>query len=480
MSEGDVNREGVAPPSEAVGRSRGRLRIGLALGPGHATAVELRGRRMGAVRSRPVGMPGGDGGWPSLADFLREVREAAGEPQAELALAVLRPHGGLKVLRLPPLRSGELARMVGMNAGRFFPVAEALLTGLVRVPAADVRGATTASVAAAPERVVEAVARAAGEAGCTLGHVTVGTAAALAGAAVHLPSLRRGRTALALFDGEGFELLCLDRGRPRVVRSLPASPLPGDPAERLQAVLAETEEHYGYRPDRVVVAGRGAPRVPDEAPGVEFGAAPQLAGLSLDVLAAQGAAFPSADTPLLLREARRLAVRGRQRRRTAVLCALSVALLAGAGATHLAQLRREVEEVRARRERIRPTVAEALRVRGEIQAVRARVDAFAALESARPRWVERIATLSATLPRDAHLASLAVSGEELRLDGQARSATALVPVFEAAPWVQSVRLGSPVRREQTPTGARERFSLTLGVGAGSLRGGSAGTGGGAR
>lgn len=144
-----------------------------------------------------------------------------------------------------------------------------------------------------------------------------------------------------------------------------------------------------------------------------------------------------------------------------MLCALAAACLAAAGALHLDGLRREMEEVRSRRERIRPAVAEALRVRGEIQGVRTRVDAFAGLEAGRSGWVERVAALSAALPRDAHLVSLALSGEELRLEGQARSATALVPVFEAAPWVGGVRLGSPVRREQTPAGVRERFTLTL-------------------
>ncbi|MET0395703.1 MAG: PilN domain-containing protein [Longimicrobiaceae bacterium] len=466
MSEVEVSEQNAEGPVPAGGR----VRIGLALGPGRATTVELPGRSRapGAVRSRDVGLPADDGTWPALTAFLREVREDAGARRGELHLAVLRPLGHLKRLRLPPLRPEPLRRMVALGAERFFPAAGGgMLTGVARVPAGGGGAGAHILAAAAGTRLVEAAVGAAAEAGYAAGNVTAGPAAALAGALARLPALRRGRVALALRGEAGMELLCLERGSTLALRSapLPAGAAPEEPAERTRALLAEVRERCGYVPGRVVLAGEGLCAEAD-LDGVEAAAVPELTGYSLEVLAAMGAAFPAADTPLLVREAQRAATRRRQRRRTVMLCALSAVCLAGAGTAHLAQLRREVEGVRDRRERIRPAVAEALRMRGEIQAVRARVDALAALERGRPGWVELFATVSAVLPRDAHLTSLAVAGEELRLDGQARSATALVPVFEAAPWVSSVRLGSPVRREQTPAGARERFTLTLGMGSG--------------
>lgn len=465
MSEQRVAGESPAVPGGKAG-SGARLRAGVVLGHGHATVVELsagpRSPGPAAVHVRQVGLPDEQGGWPALAGFLREVREAAGAREGDLALVVLRPLAHLKVLRLPPLRGEQLRTMVALNAERFFPrAAGGLLTGLVRVPGGRHKGAM-ARVAAAGVHLVEAACAAAAEAGCSVGHVTVGPAALLGGALARCPALRRGRTALAVLGGGGCELLCLDRGRLRIARSAPGPRPEGkEVAEWLRRALRETRDRGGYVPDRVLLAGGSIPGGAVEVEGVEVAAAPELAGCSMEVLAAYGAAFPSADTPLLLREAQRLAIRSRQRRRTAVLCTLSAALLAAAAAINLGQLRREVEEVRSQRERIRPAVAQALRVRREIQEVRTRVEVFERFRAGRSDHLGLIAALTDALPREAHLASLARSGEELRVDGQARSATALVPVFEAAPWVRSVRLGSPVRREQTPAGVRERFSLTL-------------------
>jgi|GEM_PF-2606451 len=481
------------PGPEARGgagrRSGVRLRVGLAIAPGLATVVVLPGGRRagegGSVHERPVGAPADDGSWPALTEFLREVREEAGARSGVLSLAVLRPLGHLKVLRLPPLRRASLERMVALGAERFFPPAEGgLLTGLVR--AAGAKEGVVAGVVAAGARHVEAAVAAATEAGYAVENVTSGPAAALSDALARRPALRRGRTALALHGRGGLELLCLDRGRLRIARSLPSgSPDPaGHPsleADRLLAAIRETRDHAGYLPDRVAVAGMEVPDAAGSLDDVEFSSFPELEGVTLEVLAACGAASPSPATPLLAGEAQRLATRLRQRRRTAALCALTAVVLAATGTLHLSQLRKETEQVRALRAQMRPAVSDALRVRGDIQAVRARVDAFSGLEAARPRWVELLATLSGALPEDAHLSSLALSREELRLDGQARSAAALVPVFEAASWVESVRLGSPVRREQTPAGVRERFSLTLQLRSGGDEGkGPAETGGGAR
>lgn len=484
-----VERPGPESGREAGRRSGVRLRVGLAVGPGLATAVVLPGGRRagegGAVHERPVGAPADDGSWPELAEFLREVREDAGARDGLLSLAVLRPLGHLKVLRLPPLRRGPLERMVALGAERFFPPAVGgLLTGLVRV--AGTKEGVTASVAAAGARRVEAAVAAATEAGYAVENVTTGPAAALSDALTRCPALRRGRTALALRGRGGLELLCLDRGRLRIARSLPAGPAdpaadPSMEANRVLAAIRETRDHSGYLPDRVVVAGMEAPQTAGSVDEVVISPVPELEGVTLEVLAACGAVSPSTDTPLLAGESQRLTARLRQRRRTAVLCALTAVVLAATGTLHLSQLREETEEVRTLRAQMRPAVSDALRVRGDIQAVRARVDAFAGLEAARPRWVELFAAVSGVLPEDAHLTSLVLSREELRLDGQARSAAALVPVFEAASWVESVRLGSPVRREQTPAGVRERFSLTLQLRSGGGEGEGPGeSGGGAR
>ncbi|HEX2092401.1 MAG TPA: PilN domain-containing protein [Longimicrobiaceae bacterium] len=470
---------GSGSPGEARSRGGSRLRVALVLGPGHASVVGLPGGsrdRAGTLHTGSVGSPEGDGGWPALAELLRGIREAAGARQGELALVVLRPLGQLKVLRLPPLRHEPLRQMVAQNAERFFPAEEGgLLTGLVRARVGW-KGERECVVAAAGARRVEAASLAAAEAGFRVGSVTVGPAAALAGALSRSPAVGRGRTALALYGGGGFELLCLDRGRLRIARSNPAPPPPDDAERRLLTVVAEIRDRYGYLPDRVVIAGEGAPEGGASGEGIELTRVPELAGLSVEILAAWGAAFPAAGTPLLLREPERIAVRQRQRRRTGILCTLSAALLGTTGAMHLAQLHGEVEALRSRRERMAPAVAEALRLRGEVRFVRTRVETLAGLEAERPRWVEILATLADALPSDAHLTSLALSGGELRLDGQARSATALVPVFESEPWVRSARLGSPVRREQTPAGARERFSLTLEVRPGRRPGSAPGGG----
>jgi Tfp pilus assembly protein PilN len=178
-------------------------------------------------------------------------------------------------------------------------------------------------------------------------------------------------------------------------------------------------------------------------------------------VAAYGAGLRPPEKTLILTPARRAVVLRRARRREAAYGLLAGVLIVLCAQLYLGLLRARAEVVGERRAHIRPAVEQALHVRDRIEGVSQRVSALKRLHDRRSRSIVLFERLARALPNDAHLTSLRLDGSGLRVEGRARSATALVPVFQAAPWVRSVHLGSPLRREVLGGRTWERFSITL-------------------
>jgi Tfp pilus assembly protein PilN len=67
--------------------------------------------------------------------------------------------------------------------------------------------------------------------------------------------------------------------------------------------------------------------------------------------------------------------------------------------------------------------------------------------------------LSDLIPQDAYLTSINMRQERLTLEGQARSASELVPALDKSKLFRNVSFSSPT----TKIGDKERFTLTLEV-----------------
>ncbi len=452
-SERGRRRSGAAPDRRRERRRRRRRSyVGFTVGWDRVVAVELvrgiRGVRPGRVWVRPLDPPGVEAGsWPALGDALAELAEIPSIAGATVHVALLRPIGRTKVLRVPPVRRSELRTLVAGNIRRFFldgPAAGLADARRLRGPGGPARAVAAVADAAAVDAVVAEVTGA----GFRVGGITT-AAAALVEAVVSLaPALRRGSVELRVVARDWRERILLDRGEPREIHPLPpaASPEPG-PAGDAPADAAGDAGDRG--PDRRIAFGPG---------GADLAGARGL-GQEPAALAAFGAVLLAGAAPQPVPDGIREEWRRRAGRRTAGLLSLAAALVVASCGAHYWGLVRELEAVRAGRRAIVGPVAETLAARDAVRAVRTRLEAIARAESGRHAWAERLATLASALPDSAHLSTLVADGATLRLEGLAESTSAVVMALDSSGWFREVELAAPVVRQENAL--RERFTIAL-------------------
>ncbi|HEX6941027.1 MAG TPA: PilN domain-containing protein [Longimicrobiales bacterium] len=436
--------DGQAAPRR--GRRRRRVHVGLAVGVGGAVAVELAWRfgrvRPGRVWVRALDPAGPEGGrWPALGAALAELGDPGPLAGATVHVALLPPFGRTKVLRVPPVRRGELRALVAGSIRRFFLDGPA--DGLADARRLRGAGAPARALAAvADAAVVEAVHAELSAAGFRIGGTTTAAAALIEAALWAAPAWRRGATELRVVAGAWRERVRLERGEPREIHPLPPDGVP------LPAPEGEGE------PDRRITLG------PDDAEPAGMPALRrELAALRREpaAVAALGAALLSGAAPQVVPHAVREGWRGRAARRTVRLASLAAALVIAACGVHAWGLARELASVRAARRAIAARVAQAVEARDAVAVVRGHLEAIAHAESSRQAWAERLAMLAAVLPDSAHLWTFAADSSTLRLEGLAESASAVVMALDSSGWFRDVELAAPVVRE--PDGPRERFTV---------------------
>lgn len=448
----------IVPGPGRIGALRRRPVVGVALARSSLTAVRLSraGWRaaIGSSRVWRIEPPAEDGTWPALVEAFRAVRGEEGPDALELHVALLAPLAWAKRIALPRVREDEAVHLLERSAERFFPLTTSVCVGVGRR-----RGGLTA-VAAASNRVLGAVEAAAREAGCRLGSVTSGAYAAAEAMRRGVVPVRRGHVRAVLLHEESLVRIELNHGALQALRCLPAiaAALPPEcAAHQIRDLLGPGS---GACDDTLVL---GPPPL-REALEQRLGGLAEASAPALPLaeeLAAAGAAWARGGTVPFATAAFRTTLRRRVWRRRAILATAAAASAALAAALHLAGIRSQTAAAEARRAELRPAVEAAQRVRAEIARVSAEVAEVEALDAARSDWISLLAQLTAALPPDASLTSLRLLQDEVRLEGWARSAAALVPRFERESWVRSVRLGSPVRREVNGPVVRERFSLSL-------------------
>lgn len=449
-----------------------RTRIGLVLGPSYGVACEA----WGALDPRPGrrlerALPTSDlHTWEeAVASLLVEVRERAGGGRVSIDLSLLRPLALTRTLRLPPVGASALRALVLRASERWFPFAagEAVEATPFRGVISDEETEPTTQISAADAARLESLLVRARHAGVEVASVCAAAPAAVEGARRLRPELSAGRQRLVLLYRHATEVLLLEGGDLRGIRSLPF--VAGEDAgadalrraEQFRELTAAGDE--GEAPTTVVGESETELRaiLAEGGEGDDLGRVEGVA--SAEALAAFGTALPGTRRHDLRPDAHRRPLRQAALRRTAILLTAAALVAIFGASAHLNRVEASAERLAELRATMRPGVQAVLRTRSEIDSLRVRLAALEEVEQARPRWVPFFAQLAESLPREAYVQALRAEEDEVAIDGYARSASTLVLGMERQQAWSDVRFTAPLQREQTAQGERERFSLRFGA-----------------
>ncbi len=420
--------------------------LGLELGPRAIRAVHRSGFPGSKIRTMEVS-------WDpeNPTEALAALRAHLG-PARHVAAAVDLALLHVKRVPLPPLGLEEKRRILDLEPDRFFAVRGTEMAFAVREDDDMVFAVREPLMTA----WVEALA--------SLGRLERIEPAPVAVA--RAIGRARTETALVLRDGSGDGVEALRLGEGRLLW-----------ARRLYGALPEAAESLGRALD---LAAESEPvgavyLIPwDDDAGRELAArlpsgdvrpAPGLPELDTAYLAAYGAARDAGRgwrESLLVPDLERRIVR-RQRTR------LATAAVICAAATLFALF--SLEAYRSRAEsmleghiaELRSRAAPALTLQERARALSERSQAVSEIEAARPDLLRALLELSERLPEGAWIRSIRAAGDDWEIDGYARDAAALIPLFENDPRFEDVRFRSATSRAQIGSETYENFSLALRV-----------------
>ncbi len=420
--------------------------LGLELGPRVVRAVRLSGFPRTRIRTLEVSW---DPESPAeAAAALREHLGPARHVTAAVDLALLH----VKRVRLPPLPLEEKRRILTLEPDRFFAVRGAELAFSVRED--------DDLVFAVREPLMAAWVDALG----SLGRLERIEAAPVALARA-ISRVRMG-TALVLRDGRGngVEALQLQEGRLRWARRLY-----GRLPEAVEALAQElVRDAEGAETGAIYLTpwdeetGR---ELAARLPNGDVGPAPGLPELDPAYLTAYGAALDAGrgwrESLLVPDLERRIVRRRRTRLATSALVCAAATLFA---LTSLDAYRSRAESTQEGRvAELRSQAAPALALQERARALSQLSQAVSEIEAARPDLLGALLELSGRLPEGAWIRSIRASGDDWEIDGYARDAAMLIPLFENDPRFQDVRFRAATSRARIGSETYENFSLALRV-----------------
>ncbi|HWH50465.1 MAG TPA: PilN domain-containing protein [Gemmatimonadaceae bacterium] len=444
------------PPTGA----KTRVRTGIAISPTSLVAADVRLRAANGVWRAALEPAAADAtSWPSLARALAELAAALGVSDGTLAVSLMSPLIEVRRLDLPPVRPDELQQLLARNAARYFVNAR----GPQVVGAAPTvrrgRGAPVPVVAAAASaRLVAAIHAAASESGWTIESITPAEGAWAAAALDAWPVLARQSAYTVIASADRTDVLQLENGRLVAVRRFRAGAADAE-------MIADTMGSMA----RVGISGDAGARK-------ELAAALSLRGASVltpasgsgregdgpELLAAQ---YAGAEIGPVLRSDDRVAGE-RLRARSAAwwMVAASAVLLAAAAGVQYWGVSRQLRMVRAERARLRPELNTTLLGRTTVDAAYAQLAALDTIDRTAPRWSATIATLSQTIPDEAHLAAIRTRGDSLIVDGLADHAARVFDALSKTRGLADVKSAASVRRAAEEGGAaKEHFTIAARV-----------------
>jgi Tfp pilus assembly protein PilN len=262
-------------------------------------------------------------------------------------------------------------------------------------------------------------------------------------------------------------LLFLERGEVRLSRSVPAAdggelaaevarslPLAG--WKKCEAVWVSGDEAPDFRssfrrgdlgvPIATPPLGKTATRLVRRLPLEERGSA------LLALAVAAGRRRPPLDlVPAQLRARALSLVQAFTAGMAVAAGGLGLALLLAHGHAQTRHLERVSAEIR----RLDPEVKAVEQLGADVQLRRRLVATLQAIEAGGLRPLPVLKDLTELVPMDAWLQSVSMDRQGLEVTGQATTASSLVPLLEASPWLERVEFTAPVTRIQ----AKEQFRI---------------------
>jgi Tfp pilus assembly protein PilN len=139
-------------------------------------------------------------------------------------------------------------------------------------------------------------------------------------------------------------------------------------------------------------------------------------------------------------------------------------LLLLAAGIELWGVKRQLAQVRAERERLRPEIASTLLGRSTVDATYRELTSLNAIERAAPHWSSVLVTLSESVPEDAFLTAIRAREDSLIIDGMAPHAKKVFDAMQGTSGLLDVKASAPVRRETQDDGVSlEHFAIAARV-----------------
>jgi LmbE family N-acetylglucosaminyl deacetylase len=168
--------------------------------------------------------------------------------------------------------------------------------------------------------------------------------------------------------------------------------------------------------------------------------------------------------PVLRGEEAVVVQRARAQRAAWIVGAAASVVLGLAGAVELWGVHRQLAEVRAERERIRPQLATTLLGRTNVDATSRNLATLNAVDRDTPHWSSIITTLSQAITDDAYLTAIRARKDSIVVDGLAEHASRVFDALQRSNVVVDVKSAAPVRRELQEDGtALDHFTIAARV-----------------
>jgi hypothetical protein len=430
--------------TSARGDSKKRIRTGVAISAGEICAADIRLRTSASRswRSAIDAAPSDGSSWPSLASALSDLARALGATDGTLSISLMPPLTEARRLELPPLSDEDLQRLLSRNASRYF--VNARTPQIVGASGAKrrARGKPSPVVAAtASARLVAMIRVAAEQAGWTVDSVAPAESAWAAGALALWPAFARQNAYALIAHDDRTDLLQLEDGRLTGVRRFRAGSADASMIADAVGPTARIGVAGSAGARRAISAALAALNVTVSTPSGEWAAAAE----DPDVMAAQ---FAGTDVgPTLRTESAVAADRANARKMAWIVTGAAAVMFVIAAGIQLWGVHHQLGLVRAERARIRPQLSSTLVGRTTVDATYQHLAALAAAERAAPRWSSVIASLSESVPEEAHLTAIRARNDSLIVDGLAQHAARVFDALEKTHGLIDVRAASPVRRE---------------------------------
>ena len=431
-------------PARGDSGSKKRIRTGIAISPTEICAadIRLRGSASRSWRTALDAPPADASSWPSLASALSELGRALGTTDGTLSISLMPPLTEVRRLELPPLGDEDLQRLLSRNASRYF--VSARTPQIVGASGAKrrARGKPSPVVAgAAPARLIASIRAAAEQAGWTVESIAPAESAWAAGALALWPAFARQSSYTLIAHDDRTDLLQMEDGRLIGVRRFRAGSADAAMIADTVGPTARIGVAGSVGARRAISAALAALNVTVSTPSGEWSASAD----DPDVLAAQ---FAGTDVgPTLRTEGAVAADRANARRMTRMLTGAAAALFIVAALIQLWGVHHQLALVRAERARLRPQLSSTLVGRTTVDATYRHLAALAAAERSAPRWSSVIASLSESVPEEAHLTAIRARSDSLIVDGLAQHAARVFDALEKTHGLVEVKAASPVRRE---------------------------------